>query len=127
MRDLHEQVKTKLQDNNLKYKQHAYLKRKEVQFEVGDEVLAHLRKERFPRGTYNKLKYEKVGPCKVLRKFLANAYEIQLSPGIGISPIFNIADMFPYTADPEEKEEDALRQSTCSTQEDGEAWKRQMP
>lgn len=47
--------------------------------------------------------------------------------GIGISPIFNVTDLFPYTTDPKEKEEDALRKSTRSTQEDGEAWKRQMP
>jgi len=99
MRDLHEQVKIKLQDSSLKYRQQVDLKRREVQFNVGDEVLAHLRKERFPRGTYKKLKYKKIGPCNVLRIFLANAYEIQLPPRIGISPIFNVADLFPYTVD----------------------------
>jgi hypothetical protein len=62
-------------------------------------VLAHLRKERFLRGTYNKLKMKKIGPRRVLKKFGANAYEIELPDGIRISSIFNISDLYPYRAE----------------------------
>lgn len=91
---------------------------------MGDEVLAHLCREWFPRGEYNKLKYKNIGPYKLLRKFSANAYELQLPPGIGISPIFNVADLFPYIANPED---DNTSRPTWDTQEGRDTWMRQMP
>ena len=50
------------------------MRRREVKFEVGNLVLTHLRKEIFPKREYNKLKFKKIGPCRVLRKFSTNAY-----------------------------------------------------
>jgi hypothetical protein len=80
-------------------------------------VLAHLRKERFPRGTYNKLKMKKIGSCRILRKFGENAYELELPEGIGISSIFNILDLYP------------CRTSTTDTRTEEPViqWQKQLP
>ena len=61
-------------------------------------MLADLRKERFPKGEYNKLKMKIIGPCKILRKFSKNAYELEMPIGIDISPIFNVANIYPFVA-----------------------------
>jgi hypothetical protein len=80
-------------------------------------ILAHLRKERFPRGTYNKLKMKKIGPCKILRKFGTNAYEIELPDGIRISLIFNISYLYPYKAE----------EAKVGNEQPEVQWTKQMP
>ena len=96
--ELQEEIKARLQKSNANHKARVDSKRRENNFEVGDIVLAHLRKERFPKGEYNKLKMKKIGPCKILRKFSTNTYELEMPTGIGISPIFNIANIYPFVA-----------------------------
>jgi hypothetical protein len=109
MKELHSQVKKRLQNSSQEYKRRANQHRRQLHFEVGDLILAHLRKQRFPRGTYNKMKMKKIGPCRVLRKFGVNAYEIELPDGIGISLIFNISDLYPYKAGEVENEQPVIQ------------------
>lgn len=96
------------------------MKKREVNFEVGDLVLADLRKEIFPKGEYSKLKFKKIGTCRVLRKFSANAYEIELPPDIGISPIFNVADLYKY-------ESENVDETTKAQEEQQIYWVKQLP
>jgi hypothetical protein len=99
LQKIHGQIKEHFQNSSQEYKHRVDQHHRELQFEVGDQVLAYLKKESFPRGTYNKLKMKKIGPCKVLRKFDANAYEIDLTNDVAISPIFNISYVYPYRGD----------------------------
>ena len=73
------------------------MKRRYKELEVGDEFMAHLRKEQFLVGTYNKLKMKKFGPCKIVKRHdSGNAYEVELSTELNISPVFKISDLIEY-------------------------------
>jgi hypothetical protein len=99
MQELHSKIKERLKNSNQEYKNRVDQCKRELQFEVEYLVLMHIRKQRFPRGTYKKLKMKKIRSCNILWKFEANDYEIELSNNVGISPIFNIAYMYPYRED----------------------------
>jgi hypothetical protein len=98
------------------------MRRRPMDFQVGEMVMAYLRKERFPTWTYNKLNLKNIGPCKILRKNSSNAYEIELPRDIGISPIFNVAYLYPFKGT-----KDVSTDEPVSDEDQTIGWKEQLP
>ncbi|KAK0576545.1 hypothetical protein LWI29_019351 [Acer saccharum] len=96
IQQLHQEVHTRLDESNSRYKAAADSHRRFKDFQEGDLVMVFLRRDRFPEGTYNKLRARKVGPCRILRKISDNAYTVELPVDLTISNTFDVADLFPY-------------------------------
>ncbi|KAF3654225.1 hypothetical protein FXO37_16598 [Capsicum annuum] len=70
---LFKEVQDVLEASNKKYKQLADKNRKLMSFQVGDQVMIYLRKERLSTGVHGKLKQKKYGHT-ILKKINGNAY-----------------------------------------------------
>jgi hypothetical protein len=60
--------------------------------------MVHLRKKKYPKGTYNRLKPKKFGPCKIKRRISENAYLMDLPKELDICHVFNVADLYSLSA-----------------------------
>jgi hypothetical protein len=110
MHELQERVKKKLQTNNESYKQRADQHRRQKVFQEGEMVMTHLRKDRFPQVTYNKLKYKKIGPCQIMKKIFDNAYQLELPKKFDISLIFNVYDLYEFHEGGKRADKDTLNE-----------------
>jgi hypothetical protein len=109
---MHETTKLNIEKMNEKYRIAGSKGRKEVKLEPGDLVWLHLRKEWFPDLRKSKLMSRVDGPFKILEKINDNVYKLELPSKFGVSPTFNISDLWPYLG-----EEDEVPSRTTSIQE----------
>ncbi|XP_059067985.1 uncharacterized protein LOC131858696 [Cryptomeria japonica] len=95
MKDIHQQVRDRLVQASEKYKQATDVTWRDVQFKVGNMLMIHLKKKRLHKEKYTKLLMKKIGPFKILKRW-TNSYKIDLPPDVGLSPIFNVSDIYAY-------------------------------
>lgn len=99
MKQLHEQVRAKIEKMNESYKAKANRFRNQAQFQPGDLVWIHLRKERFPGKRKSKLIPRAEGLFRVLERVGESAYTIELLGDYSVSSTFNMGDLAPYLED----------------------------
>jgi hypothetical protein len=102
MLDIHEQTQQNITHTTAKNQVVDSKGRKLVTFALGDLVLLHLCKDRFPNLRRSNLMPHAAGPFKVLTKINDNVYILDLLVEYGVSSIFDVADLKPYASEDEE-------------------------
>ncbi|KAD4384563.1 hypothetical protein E3N88_24731 [Mikania micrantha] len=132
IKQIHQQVRDKIINNNIVYQRRANVHRKRVVFKEGDLVWVHLSKDRFSRGRFGKLQPRADGPFTILERINDNAYKVDLPGHYNVSATFNVADLSPFlptdddpfdsrTSPFEEGENDANSHATHASAEEADA------
>jgi RNase H-like domain found in reverse transcriptase/Reverse transcriptase (RNA-dependent DNA polymerase)/Integrase zinc binding domain/Integrase core domain len=96
VKSIHEKARAQIEKKNEHYANQKNKGRRVMQFEPGDWVWVHLRKERFPSKRKSKLDARGDGPFQVLEKINDNAYKIDLPGEYEVSATFNVSDLSPF-------------------------------
>jgi hypothetical protein len=62
-------------------------------FSIGDLVMVHLKKEHYPKSTYDKINVKQIKVCIIKRKFGKNGYEVAFPREFENSSIFSGVDL----------------------------------
>nr|GEW65741.1 RNA-directed DNA polymerase [Tanacetum cinerariifolium] len=92
----HEVVRAKISESNDKYKIAAGNHHHGKLFQVRDEVMVFLCKERFSIGTYSKLHPNKYSSYKILQKINYNAYVVDVPNNMSISKNLSVSDIYKF-------------------------------
>ena len=96
IKKIHSEVRARIEKSNELAKNQANKHIRDAQFQPGELVWIHLRKERFPSKRKSKLMPTSDGPFEILEKNGPNAYKVDLPGEYGVSATFNVADLGPY-------------------------------
>jgi len=102
IQELHAKVREKIEKSTEQAKSCTSKKRREANFQPGDLVWIHMRKERFLSKRKSKLMPRLDRPFEIREKIGPNAYKVDLPSDYGVSATFNVADLSPYHDEDEE-------------------------
>ena len=74
MKEDHIKMKKQIEKINMVYTLRDYRRWWLQSFAKGDIVYTYLRNERFLIGSYNEVRLKEIGPCKIFKNILNNAY-----------------------------------------------------
>ncbi|CAN6728768.1 unnamed protein product [Malus baccata var. baccata] len=100
----HELARAHLEKASKKMKKWADRKRRNVEFQTGDQVFVKLNasQHKSTRGLHKSLLRKYEGPFPIIKKIGKAAYVVELPPRLKFHPVFHVSNLKPYHADDEE-------------------------